>query len=87
MYEAARAALDAQVIKPTREKPKTSFGAFMLIGIITGVFVLAGIGTMMLFSSKPVKEQEEADADQILKQAIKTTFPNVEFNSTNPPAD
>lgn len=80
MYEAARAALDSQVIKPAREKPKTNFGAFMMIGIITGVFVLAGIGTMMLFRAAPIKVQEEADADQLLTQAIKTTFPNVEFN-------
>lgn len=80
VIEAAKAALEAQVIKPAKEKTKSAFGAFMLIGIITGLFVIAGIGTMMLFKSEPVKAKEEVDTDKILKEAlqpfagVKSTF-------------
>ncbi len=82
VYEAARAALESQVIKPTREKPKSSFGTFMLIGIITGIFVVAGIGTMMLFRSEPIKAEAAVNTDQLIKEALKS-FPNVKPSFNN----
>jgi len=79
VIEAAKAALESQVIKPAKEKARSTFGAFMLIGIITGMFVIAGIGTMMLFRSEPVKAKEEVDVDKLLANAFKP-FPVVKYS-------
>lgn len=81
VIEAAKAALESQVIKPAKEKAKSAFGAFMLIGIITGIFVIAGIGTMMLFKSEPVVAKEEVDTDKLLKEAFQP-FPGVKYTFT-----
>lgn len=58
--------------------PKAHHGHLILLAIITGVFVLAGITTASLFRSQPVKEETIANADEQIKQAL-APFPAVKY--------
>ena len=60
----------------------TNLGAFILIGILTGLFVIAGIGTVTLFKSEPVAVTEIADPLKSLSNAL-DPFPSVKY-SFNP---
>lgn len=67
--EAAKIAAAQPVEKP-QEKVNNALGAFILIAIITGLFVLVGIGTTTLFKSEPVVSQDLIDSDRLLQTAI-----------------
>lgn len=73
-HEAALAAAKSQ------EQPKESgsLGPLILIGTITGLFVLIGLGTTTLFKSEPVLKQEQVDMDMILQQAL-SAFPSIKY--------
>lgn len=60
----------------TEEKAKTAIGTFVLIGIITGLFVLVGVGTTTLFQSAPVQKLEQTDINTQLDQAL-APFPSI----------
>jgi type III secretion system YscD/HrpQ family protein len=62
-------------VKPP-EKHHTA-GAFILIGTITALFVLVGLGTAQLFKSEPVIVTEQVDPTAMLDQALKP-FPSVQ---------
>ena len=62
-------------IKPA-EKHST-IGAFILIGTITAMFVLVGLGTATLFKSEPIPIKEQADPTIALDEALKP-FPSVQ---------
>lgn len=63
------------------EQVVTSIGALMLLAIITGLFVVIGVGTAMLFRPQTVVS-ETVDIQQAVKEVLKD-FPSVKF-SYNP---
>lgn len=70
----------APVVEKPVEAPKPhSIGAFILIAIITGLFIVVGIGTVTLFHSQPVIAKQEINADQALQQAL-APFPDVKYS-------
>lgn len=74
-----------QAVPPASEAPKEkerahdALGAFILIAIITGLFVIIGIGTTTLFKSQPVVTQQLIHPERDLTQAL-STFPNVKYS-------
>jgi type III secretion system YscD/HrpQ family protein len=58
------------------EKAASSMAAFIVLGIITGLFVIIGLGTATLFKSEPVKVQEEIDTNAAINQAL-APYPSV----------
>lgn len=64
--------------KPTAH-PTTTLGAFILMGILTGLFVIVGIGTSTLFKSEPVTMTQTVDPTQILDEALSPFSPNVKY--------
>lgn len=67
----------AETQKP-EEKPKSTLGAFVLIGIVTALFVIVGIGTTTLFQSTPVKQVEQVDINAEIGKAL-AMFPSVKW--------
>lgn len=74
----AAAAQAAPAEKP-EEKIHHALGAFILIAIITGLFVIVGIGLTTLFKSEPIVTAEQVDSDLVLKQAL-APFPNIKYS-------
>lgn len=74
-----------EAVAPAVEIPKKkehvhdALGAFILIAIITGLFVIIGIGTTTLFKSQPVVTQQLIHPDRDLSQAL-SAFPNVKYS-------
>ncbi len=65
--------------------PKSQLGKFLLIGSLVGLLGLIGMGTNELFKDEPVHEAVNADAEEIIKQAM-TAYPSVKWSynkSTN----
>lgn len=58
--------------------PTTTLGAFILIGILTGLFVIVGIGTSTLFRSEPVVVAQNVDVNEALDNAL-APFPSVKY--------
>ena len=61
------------------EKTNTALGAFILIGIITGLFVVAAIGTSTLFKSEPIAPSEVVDATKTLNDIL-APYPNIKYS-------
>lgn len=72
-------------VKP--EEPKapahSHLGAFLLLGIISGLMVVAGLGVTSLMRSEPVAPQEQVDTDPVLKAAM-ANFPDVKYQFIKP---
>ena len=68
--------------KLTQPHHNTNLGAFILIGILTGVFVIVGIGTTTLFKSEPIAVTQNIDPLKTLSTAL-DPFPSVKY-SYNP---
>lgn len=64
--------------KPTEAHHHTTLGAFILIGILTGLFIVVGIGTSTLFKSEPVSITKTIDTNQALDSAL-AGFPSVKY--------
>lgn len=62
---------------PPENKAHNALGAFILIGILTGLFVVIGIGTATLFQSQEI-QKEEIDHSAELREQLKA-FPSVSF--------
>ncbi|MBA3816163.1 MAG: type III secretion system inner membrane ring subunit SctD [Parachlamydiaceae bacterium] len=60
--------------------PTTTIGAFILIGILTGLFVIVGIGTSTLFKSEPVAVKEQVDPTKFLDEALGPFAPGVKYS-------
>ncbi|NGX42772.1 MAG: hypothetical protein K940chlam7_01059 [Chlamydiae bacterium] len=73
--ELAKISEGAELEKP-EEKVQNALGAFILIGIITGLFVIVGIGTTTLFQSEPVQIKEQVNYAAGLDRAL-SPFPTV----------
>lgn len=69
------------LVEPPKKKEYAhdALGAFILIAIITGLFVIIGIGTTTLFKSQPVIAQQVIHPDRDLTQAL-SAFPNVKYS-------
>lgn len=65
--------------KEKTEKTQGALGAFILIGIITGLFVVVGVGTMTLFQNAPIQVKEKIDFTAALQQAMQQ-FPSVKYS-------
>jgi type III secretion system YscD/HrpQ family protein len=61
------------------EKIHNALGAFILIGIITGLFVIVGLGATTLFKSKPFVMEEQIDVNKALADAF-SAFPSVKYS-------
>lgn len=55
-----------------------TLGAFILIGILTGLFVIVGIGTTTLFKSEPIVQQQTVDPSAALDKIL-SSFPSVKY--------
>lgn len=58
------------------EKAAHALGAFIVLGIISGLFVILGLGTAALFKSEPVVVQQEVNTGSLLSDTLKP-FPNI----------
>ncbi|CDR32951.1 type III secretion system inner membrane ring subunit SctD [Criblamydia sequanensis] len=61
-----------------KEKAGTTLTAFILIGILTGLFGLTALGVVTLFKSEPIQVQEVYDPETLLKDAL-APFPTVQY--------
>lgn len=75
----AEAASVVEVPPKKKDAPHEALGAFILIAIITGLFVIIGIGTTTLFKSQPVVSQQVIHPDRDLTQAL-APFPSVKYS-------
>lgn len=68
-------------VEPSKKKEHMhdALGAFILIAIITGLFVIIGIGTTTLFKSQPFVTEQIIHPDRDLTQAL-ASFPNVKYS-------
>ncbi|WP_068467253.1 type III secretion system inner membrane ring subunit SctD [Candidatus Protochlamydia phocaeensis] len=55
------------------------FGPLILLSIITGLFLLAGIGTFSLFKSEPIITHTQENATQLIQQAV-DPFPAIRYS-------
>lgn len=69
----------APIVLPKKKDVHDTLGAFILIAIITGLFVIVGIGTTTLFKSQPVISQQVIHPEQDLSKAL-SAFPNVKYS-------
>ncbi len=76
--EEAEEKISDEIVKEIKEKSNKTLTAFILIAIITGTFVLTGIGMITLFQTNPIEMQDNADSSKILKEAL-SSFPGVEY--------
>lgn len=64
------------------EKSQTALGAFILTGILLGVFVLIGISITTLFQETPVEEEMQYNITQELDKAL-APFANLRYSFNN----
>lgn len=58
------------------EKAAHALGAFIVLGIVSGLFVIIGLGTAALFRSEPVVLEHEAHPTDIIAEALHS-FPGI----------
>lgn len=61
---------------PEPKKTEKHHGAYIVIGIISGLFILVGLGTATLFKGEPVVAEQQVDLSKMLETALKP-FPAV----------
>lgn len=71
--------LEEELAASKDAKAQSALGAFILIGIIVGLFAVVGIGTMSLFKSAPIQIKEKTDYSSLLAQAMQQ-FPQVKYS-------
>ena len=71
--------IPADLPKEKEHAHHDALGAFILIAIITGLFVIIGIGTTTLFKSQPIISQQVIHPDRDFTQAL-SAFPNVKYS-------
>lgn len=77
--QGAEEAAATQLEKPAEKPAERHLGPFILIAIITGLFVLVGVGTTALFYSKPVVAEQLINVDKSLSDAL-SPFPGVKYS-------
>lgn len=58
--------------------PSHTLGAFILIAILTGIFIVIGIGTSNLFKSEPLPVTTVVNPDKLIQDAL-SHFPNIKY--------
>lgn len=76
--EASGAAATAATTQEPIVHHSTTLGAFILIGILTGIFIVVGIGVSTLFKSEPVITAQAIDPIKALDAAL-APFPTVKY--------
>lgn len=71
--------LEKELAASKDAKTQSALGAFILIGIIVGLFAVVGVGTMSLFKPAPVQIKEKTDYSSLLAQAMQQ-FPKVKYS-------
>lgn len=66
-------------VKKPEEKLHNALGAFIFIAILTGLFVIVGVGLTTLFKTEPIVKVEQVNTDLVLKEAL-TPFPNIKYS-------
>ncbi|MEC7839980.1 MAG: type III secretion system inner membrane ring subunit SctD [Chlamydiota bacterium] len=66
------------IAKEIKEEKSTNLTAFLLIAMVTGVFVLMGIGMVTLFQENPVELHETTNINELLAEAL-APFPGVDY--------
>jgi len=66
------------IAEEIKEEKSTNLTAFILIAIITGTFVLMGIGMITLFQDNPIELHEETNVNEMLSEAL-APFPGVDY--------
>lgn len=61
-----------------REKSRIMFGTLIIVSIISGLLIVAGMGTTLLFRSVPV-ESPKVDIDQTLATTL-ATYPSIKYS-------
>jgi type III secretion system YscD/HrpQ family protein len=76
--EAAEAAKAQEAMAPAEEKrvEQSNTTGLIIIGIITGIFVIAGIGISSLFKQETVEVVQDANADEEVAKAL-AQFPSI----------
>lgn len=59
-----------------KEKAADTLGALIVMGVLTGLFVIIGLGTATLFKSEPVAVEQQVDPQGIIEASLKQ-FPSV----------
>jgi type III secretion system YscD/HrpQ family protein len=77
----AHTAAALAAVKAEEEKKRNPMGALVLIGIVSALFVVVGIGTMTLFQSEPIQIRKEINYNAELERAL-APFPSVRFSFT-----
>jgi type III secretion system YscD/HrpQ family protein len=77
--EEAAKKLREELAASKEEKAQSALGAFILIGIIVGLFAVVGIGTVSLFKPATVQVKEQVDYSTLLAEAMKG-FPSVRYS-------
>lgn len=81
--ETEEAPVEEAVPEQPKEPHHSHLGAFLLLGIISGLMVIIGLGVSSLMRSEPVVVQEQVDTDAILKAAM-ANFPDVKYQFIKP---
>jgi type III secretion system YscD/HrpQ family protein len=64
----------------TQETKKAShLGAFILIAILTSLFIIVGIGITTLFKTEPIVVQPEVNTEELLRNALQT-YPDIRYS-------
>lgn len=71
-----------EIAKPVEAPKSGNFGSLLLIGALTGLFLLGAVGTSTLFKSEPVVVTQPVDTSKALSTAL-DPFPSVKY-SFNP---
>jgi len=64
---------------PKKEEKGLTSSALLMISIVTGFVLVAGIGAVTLFRSEPVKVERVADAQQQIADAL-SPFPSISYS-------
>lgn len=77
--ESSEVSLEKPIATPQEPPKEKSMGTLIAIGILTGLFVLAAIGTTTLFKSEPVVKTQVADTDKLLGDAF-ANYPSIKYS-------
>lgn len=76
---ASEAAVEIPAVAAQEPPKEKSMGSLIAIAIVTGLFVLAAIGTTTLFNSEPVVKTQAADTDKLLGDAF-ANYPSIKYS-------
>ncbi len=65
-------------VKEAAHESKRTMGAFILIAIVTGLFVIVGIGLTTLFTGKAIEESTAVNYDEVLDKTL-AAYPEVKY--------